>query len=135
MPIIGMTLKNIEASRKKAATGEVKVNSTPTITSLKEVDVATLGKKAIEMAFEMTTSYVPEIAEIKISGNVLYLTDSGKDIMKQWKSKKQLPSGVSVEVLNYLFRHCLLKIANIADDLQLPPPLQMPRVRPASEVK
>jgi hypothetical protein len=41
-----------------------------------------------------------------------------------------LPESVNIEVLNHLFRQCLLKAANMADDLQLPPPLAMPRVAP-----
>ena len=131
MPIIGMTLKKIEANRKKPITGEVKVNSTPEITGAKEVDVATLDKKAVDMSFDLTTKYEPEIAEIRISGSVLFLTDNTKEIMEQWKDKKRLPEKTSIEVLNYLFRHCLLKVANMADELQLPPPLQLPRVKEA----
>jgi hypothetical protein len=40
---------------------------------------------------------------------------------------------MNVEVLNHLFRQCLLKISNLADDLQLPPPIQLPRVKPKGE--
>ena len=133
MPIIGMTLDAMQASRKKGASGEIKVNSTPRITEMKEVDVSTLNKKALDMKFEFTTTYAPDIGEIKIGGNLLYLAESNASILKQWKAKKQIPEDVSVEVLNHLFRRCLLKIANIAEDLQLPPPLQIPRVRPAEK--
>ena len=133
MPIIGMTLSNMQASRKKGAAGEIKVNSTPKITEMREVSVATLNKKALEMTFEFTTDYAPGIGEIKLGGNLLYLAEKNAPILKQWKAKKQVTEKVSVEVLNHLFRRCLLKIANIAEDLQLPPPLQIPRVKPAEK--
>jgi hypothetical protein len=133
MPIIGMTLDSMQAGRDKGATGEIKVNSTPKITEVKEVNVSTLNKKALNMKFEFITKYSPDIGEIKIGGNLLYLAEKNAPILKRWKDKKQIPENVSVEILNHLFRRCLLKIANMAEDLQLPPPLQLPRVKPAGK--
>lgn len=133
MPVIGLTFNLMEAKRGGAPAGEIKVNSTPRIVTMKEVNVATLKKKALSLGFEFVTSYNPDIGQIKIGGELLYLADKNAAILKQWKKKKRLPEKVSVEVLNHLFRRCLLKIANIAEDLQLPPPLQMPRVRPAGQ--
>ena len=133
MPIIGMTLNNMQAGRSKGVTGEIKVNSTPTITQIREVKVSTLNKKALEMKFEFITTYSPDIGEIKVGGNLLYLAKSNAPILKQWKSKKQIPENVSVEVLNHLFRRCLIRVANMADDLQLPPPVPLPKVKPKEE--
>ncbi len=131
MPIIGLTLNSMEAKRGKGlAKGEVKVNSTPKINDVKEINVATLNKKALDLSFEFVTKYDPDIAEIRIGGDLVYLTKSNAPVLKEWKKSKKLPETVSVEVLNHLFRRCLLKIANMADDLQLPPPIQIPRVRP-----
>ena len=132
MPIIGLSFRAMEAKRNKGTTtGEIKVNSTPKITDMKEVSISTLNKKALSLSFEFLTKYDPEIAEIKISGEIVYLADKNAPILNQWKKKKSLPEKVSVEVLNHLFRRCLLKIAYMADDLQLPPPVQIPRVRPS----
>ncbi len=131
MPIIGMNFKSMEAKReKKGAGGEIKVNSTPKITGMKEMNIASLNKKALNMSFEFLTKYDPDIAEIRIGGEIVYLAEKNGPILNQWKKKKSLPENVSVEVLNHLFRRCLLKIAYMADDLQLPPPVQIPRVKP-----
>jgi len=131
MPIIGLTFNSMEAKRGKgAARGEIKVNSTPKINEVKEVTVATLNKKALDLSFEFVTKYDPDVAEIKIGGDLIFLAKSNAPVLKEWKKDKRLPETVSVEVLNHLFRRCLLKIANMADDLQLPPPIQIPRVRP-----
>jgi len=134
MPIIGFKFESMEAKRSKAGFGgEIKINSTPKITSVKEVNVPTIKKKVLGLGFEFTTKYDPGIGEIKITGEVLYLSDKNALLLKRWKSKKVLPENVNVEVLNHLFRQCLLKISNLADDLQLPPPIQLPRVRPKKE--
>ena len=132
MPVIGFSFRSIDAKRNKETVGaEIKVNSTPTVTGIKEMSVPTLGaKKALNFEFEFLTKYEPDVAEINIGGNIIYLSDKNTAILKQWKKEKKIPENVSIEVLNHLFRRCLIRVANIADDLQLPPPLPMPRVRP-----
>lgn len=134
MPVVGMKIDSVDAKRgKEVSMGQVRVNSTPKVTSVKEIDLKSLNKKALALGFEFTTKYEPEVAEIKIGGEVLYLSPKNAQILKKWKSKKALPDDVNVEVLNHLFRQCLLKVSNIADDLQLPPPIAMPVVRPKGE--
>jgi hypothetical protein len=131
MPIIGMKLDSMEAKRGKAPErGEIKVNSTPKIIGVKQITLPAIDKKVIALNFDFVTTYNPDIGEVKISGEVLYATDDIAKILKQWQTKKMLPESTNVEILNHLFRQCLLKVANIADDLQLPPPLAIPRVAP-----
>jgi len=131
MPIIGMKFDSMEAKRERMVDkGEIKVNSTPRITSAKLISLPSINKKALALNFDFVTTYSPEIGEVKISGELLYMSEENPKILKQWASKKTLPENVNIEVLNHLFRQCLLKVANIADDLQLPPPLAIPRVAP-----
>jgi hypothetical protein len=135
MPVIGLKFDSFDAKRNKEGfSGEMKINSTPKIVSVKEIDVGAIGKKALAMGFEFATQYNPEIAQIKVNGEIIYMNDKQKaEILKVWKKNKKLPDAVGIEVLNHLFRHCLLKVSNIAEDLQLPPPLNFPVVRPKSD--
>ena len=129
MPVIGMTLTSMEAKKNKGSfKGGIKMKSTPKITDVKEITVASLDKKALSLAFEFTTAYEPDIGTIKMGGELLYLDKNADATLKEWKATKKLPSKVSVEVLNHLFRRILIKMAALAEDLQLPPPLQLPRV-------
>ena len=131
MPIIVMKFDSMESKRERMVDkGEIKVNSTPRITSAKLISLPSINKKALALNFDFVTTYSPEIGEVKISGELLYMSEENPKILKQWASKKTLPENVNIEVLNHLFRQCLLKVANIADDLQLPPPLAIPRVAP-----
>ncbi len=110
------------------------MNSVPRINDMKEVTISTIGnKKVLSLAFEFVTNYDPKVGEIKIGGDLLYLTDDNKKLLKQWEKDKKLPEKPSLEILNYLFRRCLLKVSNIAEDLQLPPPLPMPRIKPKTK--
>ncbi len=135
MPIIGLGLNSIEASKKneRVEQQEVKVNSTPHITDVKEVDLPNFSQKALSIEFDFLTVYDPALAKITIKGTVMYLSDNIKDVVTEWKKKKRLPEDMSMEVLNYLFRHCLLKSSVLADELQLPPPMPMPRITPKKE--
>ena len=134
MPVIGLKLDAIDAKRNKdSIAGEVKINSAPKILSVKETEVGSIGKKALAFSFVFSTDY-GEVAKITINGEVLYVDDAKKaEILKLWKKDKRLPDDVGIEVLNHLFRHCLLKVSNIAEDLQLPPPLNFPIVKAKSE--
>ncbi len=129
MPIIGLSLNKIEAKKESGVPRqEVKVNSTPMITNVKEVAVPNLSKKALSVEFEFLTRYDPGFASITINGSIMYVTDKNKPILDEFEKNKKLPEKTSLEVLNYLFRHCLLKASVLADDLQLPPPMPMPKI-------
>lgn len=134
MPIVGFSIRSIEGRRNKSRiSGEIKVNSTPRINDVREVEIPAFKNKVISLSFDFTTIYEPELAKIKIIGNVLLLTNNNKTIINKWKKERALPENISVEVLNHLFRRCLIKIAGIADELQLPPPIQIPRVKAKGE--
>ena len=135
MPIIGLKFDSIEGKRKKENFSvEMKINTAPKIVSAKEIDVKAIGKKAMALGFEFSTQYNPDLAEVKINGEVIYVNEKQQaEILKGWKKDKKLPDDVGIEVLNHLFRHCLIKVAMIAEDLQLPPPLNFPVVKPKSE--
>lgn len=136
MAIVGLSFNSVEAKRDKEQRirAEIKVNSVPRINDMKEVTISSLGdKKVLSMAFEFVTNYDPRVGEIKIGGDLLYMTEDNKKLLKQWSKEKKLPEKPSLEILNYLFRRCLLKVSNIAEDLQLPPPLPMPTIKPKTK--
>ena len=88
MPIIGTTLNAIEATKNKVPVeGEVKVNSTPRITGMREVDLDALGKKAVAMEFTFGSTYEPGLANIVVKGEILYVGPKQAAVLKQWKEK------------------------------------------------
>ena len=133
MSIIGLSFDSVQGNRdkEKRLTAEMKVNSVPRINDVKEVSVPTIGdKKVLSLTFDFVTNYDPNVGEIKVSGDLLYMAKDNKVLLKQWSKEKKLPEDTSLEILNYLFRKCLLKVSIIAEDLQLPPPIPMPTIKP-----
>ena len=135
MPIVGLSFSTIEGRRKSIPKGEIKVNSSPKVTDIKEVDLASIGKNALSLDFQFMTEYQPDVGAIKVEGEMIYVADNNTKILAQWKKDKTLPEDTSVEVLNHLFRKCLLKVSEIAEDLQLPIPIQIPRVTAKEKAK
>ncbi|MBI4173659.1 MAG: hypothetical protein HY519_02975 [Candidatus Aenigmarchaeota archaeon] len=134
MPVVGINFASVEGRKKDSKNaGEININSTPKVSAVKEVTLPGIEQKALAMTFEFVTSYEPDIGGITITGEIFYTGEGNKQLLKKWEKDKKLPEDVSAEILNHLFRRCLIKIANLAEDLQLPPPIQIPRVRPKQQ--
>ena len=130
MPIIGIALTSMKGTRNPSnLTGEIKINTTPRITNIEETELKPLDKKVLKIGFEFITLYEDDMGEIKIGGDMLLMDDRHDIVLKHWENNKLLHPDVAVEVFNALFSKCLLKSSMIAEDIQLPLPLNLPRVR------
>jgi hypothetical protein len=132
--IVGFSIKSILAERRNVPRGRIDINSSPKIISVKKSGVSFLKKdKPLNVEFEFVTKYEPGIAEIRISGNVLYVGKKMKDVLKAWEKEKKFPKEVDIEIKNFLFRKCLTIGMNLSENMQLPPPLIFPRVVPSQK--
>lgn len=129
MPIVGFQIKSIRMDRGEIPKGRIDINSTPSITSVRKSEVGFSNKEdALNIGFEFVTRYEPNIGEMKIVGNILYLGKDIKEVIKNWRKEKKLPREIDAEVRNFLFRKCMTIGINLSEEMQLPPPLMFPRV-------
>ncbi len=130
MPVIGLNFTSINARIDEKKLGaDVDVNSTPEIKNIAKKDIRLAGvKDVLSIEFDFATKYTPDIGEIQITGEVLYQTDEAEKILEMWEGK-QLEAKMTIDVLNAVFRKCITKAVQIADDLRLPPPLTFPTVK------
>jgi len=128
--IVGLVIDSIEGNRKKDATGNIKISSNQ---KLKTVEKAGINipnaEKTLSIKFEFETKYEPDIGNIKLGGQLLYQSDEADKILDGWKKERKLPKKVALEILNAIFRRCLLRTAFYAEELRLPPPLQLPVIK------
>ncbi len=130
MPVIGLNVSLIEAKRDKGVEiNNLSVSSSPIINSIKELELKELQKKVLVIDFEFITEYSPKAGSIKLAGELLYTSDIHAKVLESWNKNKTLPSEASVEILNFIFRKCMLKSLNLSDDIQLPPPISLPIVK------
>lgn len=129
MPIVGVSLKAIEANRSGNTAGDVKINNKANVTNVREVDLPGLNQKGLAVDFAFSTDYAVKdetVAEIKISGELLYYGIDCKDILKQWKKSQTIPDEIHVNIINTIFRRCVTRAISLAEDVQLPPPIGLP---------
>ena len=131
MPVIGCSIKSIEATRKKSIIDSMNINSTPRITSVEEKEIDVVGKQStLLVGFEFESLYSPDVAKIKFVGEIIYAAKNSKDLVKTWKKDGRLPDSIEVEIKNFLFRKCLTLGINLSQELELPPPVVFPIIPP-----
>ncbi len=132
MPVVGFTLKNVEANRTKEQimTGNININSSNKIDSVEEKEISVFSKDPLlNISFEFKTEF-DKLGKVEMQGEVYYLSDDNKKVLKDWQKNKKLPTNVDVEVQNFLFRKCLTLVNSVSENMELPPPINFPMVVP-----
>lgn len=142
MPVLGYTITSLNASRKTDASPknvtQIDINSVPKIKGLKERKMTIPGMvenkdSLVVIDFEFETQYKPEIGSIRIAGELVYTGADNKKLLKDWDKSKKIPADTEIEVKNFLLRKCLLMGVDIAEEMQLPPPLSIPIIHPVAK--
>jgi hypothetical protein len=130
MPVIGINIKSIDASKQEEVAGSVKVNSNTNIKDIKEQELPAIRQRGLAISFEFKTEYVNDknkaVAQITIGGDAFYIDEQLDRIVKEWKKDKKLPDDVNIQILNSVLRKAIVKALNLSEELQLPPPIALP---------
>jgi hypothetical protein len=130
MPVLGLNIKSIIAKKGDDVSGSVKVNSNTSVKDVREQDLPAIKQKGLGIGFEYRTDYVNDkgksLAEIVMSGEVLFVDAKIEDVIKAWKKDSRLPDDVSLDVVNAVLRKGVVKAIALSEELQLPPPVVLP---------
>lgn len=138
MPIIGITFRSVSADIDidKKYKGDININSVPTIQKIEKQQLGLANlKEALAIEFKFETKYEPKVGSITIEGRVLYQTNKIEEVLGKWKKEKKLEESMIIEVLNAIFRKCLVRAVDLSNELGLPPPIRFPIVKPGKEQK
>ena len=134
MPIVGFNFERVLGEKKNVITKEVKIQNNASITDIIEEKLPIEGSKGevLKFLFEYNTSYEPEIGEINLKGNILYLDDSKKikEILKSWKKDKKIPQDLMEQLLNTIIRRSSIRALTLSEELNLPPQIPLPKLTP-----
>ena len=125
--IVGMNFTSIKAYTKDQLLPNVNVSSIPKILDVEEFSVMDM-KDVAKIKFGFVCEYSPDVGKVEIEGMVLWKDANMKEILSAWKADKKLNTKIAAPVLNAIFRRCLTKSIELADELRLPPPVQFPVV-------
>jgi hypothetical protein len=102
-------------------------------TNLNVVGIDKKGEDMLEVPFVFTINYTPAVAQINLKGksHVRGTKDELQQILKDQKEKKP-PSPVIIQsISNVVFLESVI----ICRTLNIPPPIPLPKISPASKKK
>src|SRR3989338_7332504 len=133
MTIISFNFTKIEAEKKETGKGKINISNNVAITDVGEKDLS-LGnekQKVLSFTFEFTSKYEPNVGSIKLVGDVLYMDESKKvkQILDDWKKDKKLPKEIMAGILNTILNRSNVQALILSQDVNLPPPILLPKVQ------
>lgn len=131
--IVGFSFNKIIVEKTGAIKG--KVNITNNVAIL-EVDKTPLNfgsnkQEALKFNFEFKAEYTPKVGRILLNGDILYLADEQqtKNVLDEWKKKKQVPKDVMEVIINNVLSKCNIEALVLSREINLPPPIPLPRLQ------
>ena len=132
MKIVGFNFKKLNIEKISDKFKELKINTNIDIIDVKQIkpDIFQPKEDLIEIEFDYTIDYSPDIAKIFLSGTVLIMADAKiiKDFIKQWK-KKKLPEEHRILIFNVILKKSNLKAMQLEDEMNLPLHIPLPSVK------
>lgn len=129
MALIRLNFTKINAERKKFEKKEYKVKQDLVI---KNVTITSLGQSkdsgVITVDFAVKVSYAPDFAEIVLEGLAAFTEppEGMKLIKETYEKKKKLPAKWGMDAMNVIMLRSHVKILQIAQDIGVPPHIQLP---------
>ena len=137
--IVGFGFTKLSAEEKEVAKGKIDINNNVSIKDIKE-DSFSLGnnnQNVLKFIFEFTSKYEPNIGNILFEGELLYMEDPKKvkEILSSWKKDKKIPKEIMGGLLNTILTKCNVQALILSQEINLPPPIPMPKVQIAAPDK
>jgi len=131
MTIIGFDFTKLFIEKRKIIKGKINISNNISIKDVEEVKIQMgEGKGALKFLFQFNTKYEPEIGEVQIEGEVVYLNkaEESKRILSGWKKDKSLPREVVNPILNYVLTKSNIEALLLSKEMGLPAPIPLPKV-------
>lgn len=128
--IIGFSLDHMEAEKTAPPSSGVNVNFTHAIEDVQTAEIPTFDDPVARITFSLDIVYQQEeedIGSLGFGGALLWQKDADA-VIEKWDEDKALDEAVATAVANRIYRKCLTHAVGIADSLELPPPVPMPRI-------
>ena len=136
--IVGFGFTKLSAEKGEQVKGKIDINNNVTIKDVQE-DSFSLGKEkqqnVLRFIFEFTSKYEPNVGNILFEGELLYLEDQKnvKEILSSWKKDKKIPKEIMAGLLNTILTKCNVQALILSQEINLPPPIPMPKVQMAEQ--
>tara|TARA_Y100000310_G_C20378145_1_gene666747 strand:+ start:97 stop:522 length:426 start_codon:yes stop_codon:yes gene_type:complete len=138
MTIVKINVHKVHAERSlDAKGGQVKINNNVSIKNVEDLTFAVENKKGLKFTFAFNCKYEPGLGKIDVEGQVLYVEASEKidEVKASWAKDKRVPMDVMEQIVNAALHKGNIQAIKISEDVSLPSPLPLPKVKSQSEEK
>ncbi|MBI2656221.1 hypothetical protein HYX03_00595 [Candidatus Woesearchaeota archaeon] len=138
--IVGFGFTKLSAEKHEAPKGKIDINNNVSIKDIQE-DNFSLGKdkqqNVLRFIFEFVSKYEPNVGTILFEGELLYMEEPKiiKEILGSWKKDKKIQKEIMAGMLNTILTKCNVQALILSQEVNLPPPIPMPKVQIAAPDK
>jgi len=141
MAIVGFSFSKFDCKRNVATgnVGSIEINHNISIeeVSKTKLNVGVSKEEVLKIDFSFKVVYSEGLGELKIFGDVIFadVKDIVNETFKTWTADKKLNSVVNEEVLRFVYSKASIKALELADSLNLPSPIPLPKLNFSSPEK
>ncbi|MFP4050161.1 MAG: hypothetical protein ACLFVB_00300 [Thermoplasmata archaeon] len=124
MAVKNFEIRSIDAERyseKGETRGNLRVDHNSSVTRIKKID-----NNKNELNFRFNINY-SNVGMIKIEGKILF-EGNYPNLAKKWKKDNEMPQDVAQQIHSTIINNCIPEAVILAKELQLPPPIPLPKV-------
>jgi predicted acyltransferase (DUF342 family) len=132
MTIVGFGFTKLNVERKGVAKGKISIKNNINVKNVTTTDLS-LGKNkeaGLVFTFEFKSVYEPDIADISIEGEVIFLEEAKKvkEVLDKWKKDGKVEGEILGDVLNTALSKSNVQALIMSRDLNIPAPFPLPKV-------
>lgn len=132
MTVVGFNFNKINVEKKNNKKGKLTITNNFGITNVSEAKLSLGGDKAKALSFEFTfeSKYEPDVAFIKLEGDLLFMlpTADANKVLEAFKKDKRVPNDFAEPVMNAILNRCNIEALFLSRELNLPSPIPLPKV-------
>ncbi|MBI4145835.1 hypothetical protein HY489_00690 [Candidatus Woesearchaeota archaeon] len=133
MPVVGLNYSKVVIEKFGPVKGKIQVNNNVVLKDVEKTDlqIGSAKQGALKFHFEFTAKYEPKLADMTFVGFLTFMDkpEVVSDIVAQWKKEKKVPKDVMSSVLNTIFSRCNVEALLFSREVNLPPPIPLPKVQ------
>ncbi len=94
------------------------------------MNVGTQKNEVLRIVFAFDVLYGKGLGKISVEGDVVYADTKEiiTETMKGWDADKKLSTTVSEVVFKFIYNKATVKVLDLADSLNLPSPIPLPKI-------
>jgi len=133
MSIVGFNFTGINVKRNEQVSGKIGISNNVSIKDVQEAELAVDKTKqgSLRFIFEFESKYDPNLGEIKLEGNLLFIESAKKikEISDEWNKNKRISTDIMTNILNTALNKCNILALILSQEVNLPPPIPLPKVK------